>query len=352
MSGSSGAEELLVCAARGSQASEQQHKAVLMPYLLGQVTFGSALAQTGRGCAHQHVFAKPLYPADDFFEELWKSKKPTHHLQEPGLLCQYSEDLLFGVIEVPELPHGVDGKNPLEHAAQLAYGRLFESLDTHKYPYLWRAWNYMADINTVTHGIERYRQFNAGRQNGFASNARAVTGNVPAACAIGVHDGPLSVAFLAGRTPTITLENPRQVSAYNYPSQYGPRSPTFSRACLAKLSQQELLLLSGTASIVGHETVHAGNVRMQTVETLANIQALVEQANLHTQTANGYRIEDLQVRVYVRRPEDLNTIRSVLAERLGSEHQAIYLHADICRSDLDVEIEGIAWQPIVDTALT
>jgi chorismate lyase / 3-hydroxybenzoate synthase len=348
---SSCAEELLVCAARANRASEQQHKAAQMPYSLGQVTFGSAHAQTGRGSAHQRVFAKPLYPADDFFEELWKSKKPTYHLQEPGLVCQYSEDLLFGVIEIPELTHGVDGENPLEHAAQLAYGRLFESLDTHKYPYLWRAWNYMAGINTVTHGLERYRQFNAGRQKGFASSARAVTGNVPAACAIGVHNGPLSVAFLAGRTPTIALENPRQVSAYNYPSQYGPRSPTFSRACLARISQQELFLLSGTASILGHETVHAGNVHMQTVETLTNIQVLVEQANLHTQTASGYRLEDIQMRVYVRHPENLDTIRSVLAEKLDSDHQAIYLHADICRSNLDVEIEGIAWQPIADTAL-
>jgi hypothetical protein len=36
-----------------------------------------------------------------------------------------------------------------------------------------------------------------------------------------------------------------------------------------------------------------------------------------------------------------------LNERIGTDHQALYLHADICRADLDVEIEGIAWQPML-----
>ena len=105
------------------------------------------------------------------------------------------------------------------------------------------------------HGLERYRQFNIGRQDAFLDSHRGATGNVPAASAIGLAGGPLSVAFLAGATPALAVENPRQVSAYLYPADYGPRSPTFSRAVRATLSGQEALFVSGTASIVGHRTV-------------------------------------------------------------------------------------------------
>ena len=46
------------------------------------------------------------------------------------------------------------------------------------------------------------------------------------------------------------VENPRQVSAYRYPREYGPQSPTFARALLPP-SPRVPLLLSGTASIDG-----------------------------------------------------------------------------------------------------
>jgi chorismate lyase / 3-hydroxybenzoate synthase len=317
------------------------------PHMLGHMTFGLQRHTSDIASARQHLYAEPLHPNDRVHSELWLCKAPTRSWQEPGMQCQANDDVLFGVIEIPEPLHTEDGTHPLEQATQIAYRQLFETLDKYNYKYLWRAWNYMPNITEVTHRLERYQQFNVGRQQGFASSARTVTGNVPAACALGVHGGPLSVAFLAGRSPTLPIENPRQVSAYHYPKQYGPQSPTFSRASLAQLHQQELLLLSGTASIVGHETVHIGDVRSQTLEILTNIQAVLSQANFHSKSADGYRLQDLNMRVYVRHAKDADLIRSILNERIGTDHQALYLHADICRADLDVEIEGIAWQPML-----
>jgi hypothetical protein len=58
------------------------------------------------------------------------------------------------------------------------------------------------------------------------------------------------------------------VSAYDYPRQYGPAAPSFSRAAL---TPDPLLLISGTASIVGHASVHLGDVTAQLEETLANL---------------------------------------------------------------------------------
>jgi chorismate lyase/3-hydroxybenzoate synthase len=158
------------------------------------------------------------------------------------------------------------------------------------------------------------------------------------------------VHFLAGREAPRAVENPRQVSAYRYPSQYGPRAPTFSRGALASVGGgREALFLSGTASIVGHQTLHAGDVARQTEETLANVAAVVDAANaLSTIGPHAHRVDTLDCTVYVRHPQDLTTVREVLARRLGPDapalRNAIYLRADVCRADLLVEIEahGIA----------
>lgn len=312
-------------------------------HALGCVTFGAA-GPAFVMPARQHVHADPLHQPSDFSQEHWLVNKPVQQLTGPGFSGRHNEDVLFGVIEVPEPAETLDGLLPLEQATRQAYTQLFEILERNNFPYLWRTWNYMAAINQVTHGLERYRQFNAGRAQGFANGAQVMTDSVPAACAIGVQGGPLSVSFLAGRTPTVAIENPRQTSAYNYPRQYGAQSPTFSRASLARLHNQELLFLSGTASIVGHQTLHAGDVRRQTIETLANIGAVMAQTNLLVRRVREFHLHDLQLRVYVRHASDIDAVRSALAAHVAPDQQIRFLNADICRSDLDVEIEGIAWR--------
>lgn len=321
-------------------------------HLLGCVSFGSEREDSAASPASQHVDAHLLYPAGGFAEERWLSRTPVSALQAPGLRGHYNDDLLFGVIEVPEVPEAHDaprdvgGAQPLERAAFAAYRLLFKTLDATPFTHLWRAWNYMPDINQETHGVERYRQFNAGRRQGFALGARSVTGNVPAACAIGVRRGPLSVAFLAGRHPTVPVENPRQISAFHYPEQYGLQPPSFARASLASLSGQEWLLLSGTASIIGHQTVHVGDVGRQVLETLANIQAVIDEANRLRSDERDFHLHDFQFRVYVRHARDLAVIRTVLGGWLAPAQSVVFIHADICRSDLDVEIEGAAWRSV------
>src|SRR5213082_3849534 len=55
---------------------------------------------------------------------------------------------------------------------------------------------------------------------------------------------------------------------------YGSHSPLFSRATLLRQSGGLALFISGTASIVGHTSLHVGDTVAQTRETLANIEAL------------------------------------------------------------------------------
>ena len=155
---------------------------------------------------------------------------------------------------------------------------------------------------------------------------------MPAASALGSPAGPLALYFLAGRAAPECLENPRQVSAYHYPGQYGACPPSFSRATLVR-HRGATLFISGTSSIRGHRTVHEGDPAAQTRETLTNIATLLEQTR-------GFTLEDLAYKIYVRRPADLPLIRRELDATLGARARRVYLQADVCRSDLAVEIEA------------
>jgi enamine deaminase RidA (YjgF/YER057c/UK114 family) len=258
--------------------------------------------------------------------------------------------MLFGCIAVTEAQDRATGRGPqhsaLHEATTQAYREICATLDAENYPHLLRVWNYLPDINRDSHGTERYRQFNTARQQVLRECGRSLAGNVPAASALGAaSDSPVVVYFLAARTAPTFLENPRQVSAYHYPQQYGSHSPVFSRATLLRQSGGVTLLISGTASIVGHRSLHVGDSAAQTRETLANIEALLAEAN---RAARGARFElgALACKVYVRRPADLPVIKAELAAALDAGTKLIYLQADICRQDLLVEIEAAGMCPL------
>jgi enamine deaminase RidA (YjgF/YER057c/UK114 family) len=103
--------------------------------------------------------------------------------------------------------------------------------------------------------------------------------------------------------------------------------------------------ISGTASIVNSETWHAGDVEKQTEQTITNIERLIAPDNfaMHGVAGAGASLHDLaKIRVYLKRAEDLAKCRAVCQRRFGSV-PVIYAVADICRPDLLVEIEGIAF---------
>jgi len=273
--------------------------------------------------------------------EVWHSHEPLESGQHGPIRYRHSETLLFGCLSLDEdavgAPH--DARAPLQIATEIAYQAIFELLDDRGYHAILRFWNYFPAINRESHHMERYRQFNIGRQDAFLARGRSVVERVPAACALGTAGGGLHIAFLAARTDVIGVENPRQLSAYHYPSQYGPRSPTFARAGLVKMGGRDMLFISGTASIVGHQTLHHGDVAAQTRECLHNIAAIVAEANRQAPDA-GFRLDALAYKVYVRQPEDMVTVRREIAQFIGAPVSAFFLQADVCRAELLVEIEA------------
>ena len=144
----------------------------------------------------------------------------------------FAEDdaLHFGWMEVPEADLGLEG------ASAFAYSRLLGWVRQRGFPHLLRSWNYLDAITEGDNDGERYRRFCVGRATGLGEVA---VGTLPAATAIGRRDGvrTLQVYWLAARAPGVPVENPRQVSAYRYPRQYGPQPPSFARAATSRLSK-------------------------------------------------------------------------------------------------------------------
>ena len=298
------------------------------------------------GSGADAVGAALLAPAGTW-ADAWIGDGRLEHRQHGCVRYASNGEWLHGVAEVDDA--ATDGG--LRAATYRAYADLFELLARSDSPHLLRLWNYIADINLETDGSERYRQFNAGRQQAFLEAERSAFEGSPAACALGTRTGPLRVYFLAGRRAPLAIENPRQVSAYRYPTTYGPRAPTFSRAALADVGGgRQALFISGTASIVGHETMHLGDVRRQTQESLANIGVLREIAS--QRAGASFDADRLIYTVYVRRSDDLDAVRSEFERVVGTAsravREALYLHADICRAGLLVEIEAHGFVPSED----
>lgn len=287
----------------------------------------------------------PLLAGTDA-DELWLADSVIENGTSSGIHFRRTPDFVFGILEIAE---DAQVAQPLKHATEAGYQRLFALLAEQGYPQLYRCWNYITDINDSGDGLERYRQFNLGRQDAFLAWGRSVSGELPAACALGTRSGPLQIAFLAGKTPARAIENPRQMSAYAYPEEYGPRSPTFSRATLLRVKDGEILFVSGTASIVGHKTEHAGDVAAQTRQTLINLEALYQEANLHL-AGRHFHPAQQHYRVYVRHAEDVPPIREAWVQDTGREPDAVFLQADICRADLLLEIETTAYSAPISNA--
>jgi len=222
----------------------------------------------------------------------------------------------------------VDAAESLEETSRDVYSRLIAEARGAGYPYFVRMWNYVGGINEHDEGGERYQLFCAGRHDAFIAAGYDHDVDLPAASALGMEGRGLVTYFLAAREPGVQVENPRQVAAYRYPPEYGPKSPSFSRATVWK----DRVFVSGTSSVLGHATVHGDDVAAQLEETLRNIQAVLAKT--------GRTLDNvISAKTYIRRAEDYDLVASRLGGSLPSN---VYLQADICRADLLVEIECVA----------
>ncbi|MFK7914322.1 MAG: hypothetical protein AB8B93_10445 [Pseudomonadales bacterium] len=285
----------------------------LMQFDLGRADAGAAIA---------------LPPLMGCGVERWLAAGPVSTSQQGRFTVARAAHYQFASVALPV----TDAE--MRSVSESVYRELMALVQDSAYPQLVRFWNYVPEINRGAEDTEVYRQFCWGRADAFADLPDT---ELPAATAIGSADGILRVSLLSAASAITVehMENPRQVSAYHYPRQYGPKSPSFARATQISLGDETLLLLSGTSSIVAHETRHAHNLCKQTAETQRNISELLQTS------AKAAALRPVLLRYYLRDPDALAEAQTAYQGSFSGWPAAAYLQGDICRQALQMEIDGV-----------
>ncbi len=192
-----------------------------------------------------------------------------------------------------------------------------------------RLWTFLPrPTEAAGSGLDRYMHLNIGRARAYAK-VGAAGAAMPAGTCVGHTSDQLVIYALSAAGPVTSVENPRQMPAWNYSATYGPVAPPFSRGVLVGNE----LWASGTASVVGEESRHAGDIHAQWQETLANLEALRACAAAPGRWSC--------MRAYVRDEHDLQTVADLGCAAFEGGLVEV-LHAPLCRGELLVEVEGVA----------
>lgn len=301
------------------------------PGTLAMFCFGNAPVSPAGGLMVE-TRLKPILPAQAAIVEQLATHEAARRGERGTVRYAASEHYLIAQIELEEAAYpGISAM--ARHAYEVVLAFNAES----GYPHVLRMWNYIDCINDGAGDTERYRQFCVGRAAACSIMAAEA---FPAASTLGRKQptGQLQVFWLAARRPARRVENPRQISAYHYPRDYGPCAPSFARACLLEGGP---LFISGTASIVGHASLHPDNIDAQLHETLDNIEALIAHARQWAPLLATQPDRDSLLKIYVRRSGDATRIEAELRRRYADPPAMLFLEADICRRELLLEIDCV-----------
>jgi enamine deaminase RidA (YjgF/YER057c/UK114 family) len=221
-----------------------------------------------------------------------------------------------------------------------------------------RTWIYLGDITATEKQTTRYFELNRARTHFYQGRQFAERllprpwnrSAYPASTGIGTRGrdivlGGIAVDAKSGDVVVVPMENPDQTAACDYAHRYGNDSPKFSRAMALFSGDSATIFISGTASITASDTRHAENCRLQTEQTLENIEKLVSRENFrrHGFDGAGATLENMALaRVYLKRAEDYALVRELCVNRLKNA-PVLYIVGDICRPELLVEIEAVAF---------
>lgn len=272
-----------------------------------------------------------------------------------GLRIQASKRVAIAAFELPAA--STLSEDGFRKAVLRAYEALASELRARRLFPL-RFWNFVPDIGeTWPSGLCGYEVFNQARRDAFERPEVAALGRGSqiAASAVDTRSGDLSVLVLAADRQAKPLDNPRQVEPHQYSARYGPVAPRFARgvavpdALVRELGFPEAIV-SGTASIVGEETRHPGDLEAQLRETAINLASVALSLSgvpdrrpigapldpALARTLRGYA----GLRIYVPRAEDESEILAWAQEHFGGSVAPEIVGADLCRPDLLVEVEG------------
>lgn len=302
------------------------------PETLAIVRFGIPPQHPPQG---PRLITVPLAPIGEPAEERWDAAGPVTTGRTPHLAWASHGEALVVQMRLEAIEEA-----RFEHQIEVLYRALYRFLDASGHPHPLRIWQYIERIHTPYRRLDRYQRFCAGRQR--AIGAGIPPARLPAATVIGSREPGFTLYALAAPEPAVQIENPRQVSAFHYPPEYGPVSPAFSRAVLKRWDGGGAhLYISGTASIVGHASRHPEDAEAQLEETLENLEALLERAA--QRGAPPLRLDDLSAyRLYVRHDRHAERLEARFRSLVGHHVPLVMLEGEICRRELLLEVEA-AW---------
>lgn len=268
--------------------------------------------------------------AGETAEKLFADARPAG--RQGALSLYQAGDWLLGAATV-----AVDAG--LETAAHQLYENLLHAT---RGLHLARIWNYVPAINEPgPGGLENYRIFCRARSLAFEQrHGPGFKSLLPAASAVGTKSATLTIAFAASPVRPRHVENPLQISAYDYPEDYGPRAPSFARATVVSANGHGTVFISGTAAIRGHATISPQHLQPQLACTLENLREISNSCGLGADLARRGGATR-HFKVYLRHAADQPEVAAALQEKLLKETDHVsYLLSDICRAELLVEIEA------------
>lgn len=198
-----------------------------------------------------------------------------------------------------------------------------------------RQWNYIENITGFNDNIQRYQGFNDVRSD-YYGKVEWKNG-YPAATGIGAKSGGIIIdADVLSDYRTLPIDNPLQVAAYVYSEKVligenqQKSTPKFERArkVVDKASKKEWIYISGTAAIHGEESLES-DIEQQTLMTLLNIEQMVNDKTQY-------------MRVYIKHPNDYQKASDIISTKYPKA-EIIYVVSNVCRENLLIEIEGIAY---------
>ncbi len=245
---------------------------------------------------------------------------------------------------------GVPDLTPAQFEQQTfeAYVAIAEQLAAGAHHYPVRFWNHVPFItDPADAGRDNYMVFNAGRFRAFSDwygGPARFERDVATASATGHWQNDLVVHCLATDAAGTAVNNPRQVAPYHYSQRFGPLPPCFARA--TRLAASKLLLVGGTASVRGEDSVHIDDLASQCREAYVNLAALVSAA-IGKKLMPSVKLPGLlaafsELRVYYPDRAHEREIEQSVRENFPNLRGLEMLHADLCRAELLVEIEGVA----------
>ena len=212
-----------------------------------------------------------------------------------------------------------------------------------------RQCNYIEHITRISLQGQNYQQFNDSRSRFYALTTWQ--NGYPAATGIGADGGGVVIVVDAIRNSASCsrmLNNPLQQSAHTYSQQVliegrtsSKSTPKFERGRWVGDELSGMIYISGTAAIRGEESLHVNEVQ-QCIMTLENIKHLISTENLlhhDVKCVRSYNYELL--RIYVKNRNEWPQIKHWLQENCECRN-IVPVAADICRTELLIEIEGIA----------